>query len=355
VTFDPHYLSSITGLNRVIVADLPGLDADARGKRGYELASAYALCQLIRPHAAELGLPADALDDERRLPVLFDRCFESADERIRALAESIHERYARNLAYLLLTLVRGDPANRDARPELHFSYWDYWSQIETVWLAGGLLSGHLRDGLTEQLERHFAKAQTPAPALHLSPYGDAAVLVGAACCVRADQRHAPALDFGGSYVKRAIALYRGSELAELRRLPNVSSQFREAGQTRALFGFMVDTIAETYQAAGDQMSAIIPVSIAAYVVDGQPHEQQVGMYAALRTLSDNAETLLSGAVSDRLKQHITIQLLHDGTAAASAYPADGHTAVITVGTALGVGFPLPENTHHSLAESFRIV
>jgi hypothetical protein len=355
IPFDPRYLSSITGLNRVIVADLPGLEAEVRGKRGYELVSAHALCQLIRPHAAELGLPADALDDERLLPVLFDRCFESDDAPVRALAESIRDRYARNLACLLLTLKRGDPANRAVRPEVHASYWDYWAQIQTVWLAGGLLSGHLRDGLTDRLAQHFAELNTPAPELHVSPYPDSAVLVGAACCVDADAGRALALDFGGSFVKRALASYRGRELLELRRLPALPAQFMRDGETGALFGFMVDTITQTFRGIEPPVSDVVPVSIAAYVQGGQPHEQQHGAYANLRALSDNAETLLSAAVSDRLKRRIRIRLLHDGAAAASACPADGHTAVITLGTALGLGFPLPENAHHSLAETFRIV
>jgi hypothetical protein len=355
IPFDPHDLSSVTGLNRVIVADLPGLEDDVRGKRGYELVSAHALCQLIRPHAAELGLPADALDNERLLPVLFDRCFESDDGPVRALADSIRDRYVRNLAYLLLTLKRGDPANRAIRPEVHASYWDYWGQIQTIWLAGGLLSGHLRDGLIERLARHFEEVNTSAPELHISLYPESAVLVGAACSIDADGERALVLDFGGSYVKRAVATYKGRELTELRRLPALPAQFMQEGETRALFGFMVDTIAQTVQEIEPPVSSVVPVSIAAYVQGGQPHEHQHGAYANLRALSDNAETLLSHEVSDRLNRRISIRLLHDGTAAASAFPADGHTAVITLGTALGLGFPLPENAHHSLAESFRIV
>jgi hypothetical protein len=196
---------------------------------------------------------------------------------------------------------------------------------------------------------------TSAPELHISLYPESAVLVGAACSIDADGERALVLDFGGSYVKRAVATYKGRELTELRRLPALPAQFMQEGETRALFGFMVDTIAQTVQEIEPPVSSVVPVSIAAYVQGGQPHEHQHGAYANLRALSDNAETLLSHEVSDRLNRRISIRLLHDGTAAASAFPADGHTAVITLGTALGLGFPLPENAHHSLAESFRIV
>ena len=44
-------------------------------------------------------------------------------------------------------------------------------------------------------------------------------------------------------------------------------------------------------------------------------------------------------VSAELDRRISVKLLHDGTAAATTYAGERHTAVITIGTALGIGFP----------------
>jgi hypothetical protein len=46
-------------------------------------------------------------------------------------------------------------------------------------------------------------------------------------------------------------------------------------------------------------------------------------------------------VGAELGEAIDVSLVHDGTAAATTYAGASNAAVITVGTALGVGFPPP--------------
>ena len=45
----------------------------------------------------------------------------------------------------------------------------------------------------------------------------------------------------------------------------------------------------------------------------------------------------------QLGSDIDVSLIHDGTAAATAYAGAKHTAVVMMGTALGIGFPPPAN------------
>jgi hypothetical protein len=75
--------------------------------------------------------------------------------------------------------------------------------------------------------------------------------------------------------------------------------------------------------------------------DGQPYQRQGGAYTGLRLISPHVQRALSEAVGAQLGLPIAIRLLHDGTAAAANFAGQPHTAVILLGTALGVGFAPP--------------
>ena len=145
--FDPYNLTPTASLNRLRIVDLPGLSlpADVKGKIGFELVSASFVCQQIREHAVELQLSTDELaQDERQLPIVLDRCFQSVDPSVRVAAQAIAMKLGRNLAYLLLTLKRGDEVNRAARDDWDNSNWDYWSRIRLVRFGDGLVRGSLQ-------------------------------------------------------------------------------------------------------------------------------------------------------------------------------------------------------------------
>ena len=134
--FDPAHLTPPISLNRVIVADLPGIDVDAgvTGKNGYELVSSYALAGLIRRHAEALNL--DPAQPDHVLNRALDDCL-VRESPAAEVAETIARRIGRNLGYLLLALRRGDAVNRAARDEWDDSYWAHWATIRQVWLGGG--------------------------------------------------------------------------------------------------------------------------------------------------------------------------------------------------------------------------
>jgi hypothetical protein len=346
---DPYHLTPAASLNRLRIVDLPSMvvDAEVKGKTGYDLVSAHAVCDLIRQHSAELKLSSEDLaKDERQLPLILDSCLGSDDSEVREAAGAIATRIARHLGYILLTLHRGDAVNREARADWDDSYWNYWRSIQTVRFGGGLVSGHLGQLMIPGLLAAFFEdmAADDAPTILLTDYGTMLPLVGAARLVSSDQPGAVVLDFGGSFVKRAYAVYEGGALFEQRRMPSIPTQATGDGQTQVLFDFMTSVIAETWRElanAGLSAATEIPVSMAAYINNGQPEERQGGAYAALRTLSDNVQTALSEAVSVQVGIPIAIHLLHDGSAAAITYAGEKHTAVLMLGTAIGVGFPPP--------------
>ncbi len=361
-SLNPDRLTPSASLNRVRIVDLPGvaLESSVKGKTAYELLSAQALADYLRDHTDALGLDA-GLSDKVRMPVAFDRCFEADDERIRAAAEEAAGHFGRGLGYLILTLNRGDAANRRAREEWDDSYWAYWAGIREIWLGGGLVSGHLGRRLRQHAQAVLAEAGVLDCTLHLSAYPAALPLVGAARCFSPESQAGLVFDFGHSYIKRACALYESGTLAALRLLSPLATGWAgfaedSAGQGRRWAERIIDAMADTWQATHITGRAPVMVaSIASYVVDGQPAAYDRGIYAQLRTLSDNLARWLAQQIGERVGCPVEISLLHDGTAAARTYAGTAHAAVIMMGTALGVGFPPRTDELRSLSPAFQVL
>src|SRR5689334_23376361 len=117
---DPLRLTPSASLYRARTVDLPGLQTtdDVRGRSGYELISARALCALIRSQAHVLRLSdAELALADRELPIRFNACFESPDDRVHKTARVIGETLGRRMGCLLAMLKCGDPINRAARAD----------------------------------------------------------------------------------------------------------------------------------------------------------------------------------------------------------------------------------------------
>jgi hypothetical protein len=143
-------------MNRVRIIELSGVDMpDAvRGRTGFDLLSAAALTARVREKTAVLGLPDDVADVLRA----FDGCFTSTSPTIQAAAREIGREYGQNLAYLLLTLKRGDDVNRTARPDWDARHWQWWADIEQVIVGGGLVAGHLGNTAVSHAQTILQKA-----------------------------------------------------------------------------------------------------------------------------------------------------------------------------------------------------
>lgn len=96
------------------------------------------------------------------------------------------------------------------------------------------------------------------------------------------------------------------------------------------------------------------VSVAAYIRDGNPLLTQAGVYMQTNLITDNLERELSHRVGAELGTEIHVKLLHDGTAAATTYAGEAHTAVISMGTALGIGFPGSDTGLRPVRDGLRV-
>lgn len=332
-------------LNRVRVFEVPGERVPPDGVFGYALLGYRAVRGLVEARAADLRL---ALDEDGMLR-RFDGCFVAGDAVVRDTAVAIARQVGRRMAALLTTLLTAEPRSRAVRPEWTDAHWRYWQSIQNVWLGGGLMAGHMG----------VIAAETTTGLLHgrgltqltVRRADDAATLPlrGAASLVGPGVTAVPVLDFGQTAIKRALAQLDDGRVAALEPLPDVPTgaaslarPAQDLGEIAALANRLVDLMARTYRtcaAAGFPVGTEMAAAMACYLRRGQPPPDEMSFYGRLQRLTDNVAGFLETRVAAELGRPVRLHLVHDGTAAAQVFAGQPHTAVITLGTALGIGFP----------------
>jgi len=350
--FDPERLTPNASLNRVVINDLPGvaLEPGVKGKRAYDLLAAGSIATAIHENTSSLGIHGAQEMTDGALLRRFDHCFIADDPSVRATAEGIARRFGRSLAYVILTLKRGDPVNRQERPDWDDSVWDFWTSRHRIRLGGGVLAGRLGPNLCDVARQTLHEHDMGGLALHLAEYPSLLPLIGVARRLPCENGKGLVFDFGGSLVKRGVASFADGRLVALRTLTPVPAPaiILEPGdaytieQAQTIGEAMVQVMADTCQSIRDDEVLLAPtfgVSVAAYVRDGRVLPRQFGTYATLYALPERTDMWLAQQVGARLENKYRIDLIHDGTAAAQVYVGTPQSAVIMLGTALGVGFP----------------
>ncbi len=359
------YSPPTSSVNRVVIVDLPGLpiDAEVRGKQAYHLLSVPALIRYARLDADALDLPQTFREGDpesawlrRELPLWVDGRLSSADDSVRTAAQALARRLGRNLGYLLATLHRGDEVNRAARSDWSATEWQHWQRVQRVWLGGGVVSGDLGDKMVHHA-RTVLEETGCAIAIDKTPYPRHMATLGAGRFMPRPAepetcQRGLVLDFGQTSVKRAILTYRGNDLVRADQLATQPVVWRWRNSPVAALDLdpheVLDLVAGTLceslalsERVGLPVGPDVVVSIAAYVRGGELLGN--GGYARMRQLAEDVRPLIADRVSATCGRRIRIAIVHDGTAAAAVHAgemADGaESAVIVVGTALGVGFP----------------
>ncbi len=363
-SLNPQQLTPAASLNRVPLLGLDSWEPGLADKTAYDLLSLQALTDELVQHAQELGLSSDPAE-RALLPHLFGRCFEAQEPSIRASSEAIARRFGRRLGYLIKTLKRGQPRDRQARPDWDDSYWHHWSDILQIRLGGGLAAGQLGQRLCAAAQAVIDEHVMTTCRLQVATWPVLLPLIGCARSSPATDGTTLVFDFGQSFVKRASASYRDGKLLTLRLLPAIpvswdticpSSQ-TEREQAQSVAEYMSNVMAGAWQDAAqhglDHSTALI-ASIASYIIDNQPLARQGGPYALLRLLPDNAGDWIAVKSSGYVGRQLALSLLHDGTAAARTYAGEEHAVVIMLGTALGIGFPPAAHTLHLVDPCFKV-
>jgi hypothetical protein len=347
-------------LNRIRLVELPGglLPPEIKGRLAYELLSRPALEALIRQRATDLRLHSN----EPNLPLSFDRCFTVSSPMVRDSAQGIACEYGRRLGYLLLTLKRGDLVNRMARPEWQAHHWAYWHAVDHIWVGGGLVSGHLGPVAIRQAQEVLARAGVPHFQVRLVPNAMALPLLGAARYASPEAQVALLFDFGQTLVKRALAIYEQGCVTDLILLASIDSPcqtFLTNDTSPSVIEKQVDAMLQLMSQSwdevrlmGEEPDKVMLASLACHMFQGQPYPSEMGCYGRIQLLTPNLPKYLSASLSQRLRLPVEIRLVQDGTAAATAVAGRSGTAVLVLGTAIGIGFPPPVDGLRSLGPKF---
>ncbi len=333
---DPYNLTPNASINRVVFMSAPGLPEAWQCKTAFQVIGRDSLLQRINAAFPELAALPDPIPafNEQYLAQEHPSALKIADEMGRALG------------CLLLIVKLGEAANRAARDQWDDSYWTHWSSIQHVILGGGLMAGLLG----KYMRAKAAAMLNGLMSLAIATYPAALPLIGTARMATEANESAWVFDFGGTNIKRAYAIYINRELVKLEQLPSIFIPVFD--DVNSLFDFMIQAIVSTISTSTAKETIFINASIANYVHNC--HLAPDTPYSRLRVLGEDLCQLFSKAVGQQLSHPINMTFVHDGTAAAKTYAGATATAVITIGTALGVGFPPPQQSLRPLSENFSI-
>ena len=353
--FDPYHLRPSASLNRRQIIALPGVEAEIIGKTGYEVASRPALIALIQAQAGVLGLEnVDPADYPQHLNALLG----SSNASLRIASKAVAVQHGKRVGYLIASILLSSAGLTSPLEPWEAEYLKYWrEQVDCIVLGGGLSNGRMGQVIRGAVEGGLVSCGLPEISIQVCEHPSYLPLVGAARSLPPGEgRVAVVADFGGTRLKRGIAFYgEGAALQRLEILPSCDiAALTEAGKTAALAEEMIAILAETIKRAGalTTPNPKIMCSVAAYVEDGKPLNIDRGGYYALNRLSPDISGWFSAKISQASGIDVQVEFVHDCDAAAVALAGREKTAVLMLGSALGVGFVPPENACRPLAQGF---
>lgn len=349
-TDQTEYLTPRVSLNRAVMAKCPvkGIEEGLDGKRFKELFSPEALVAEMRRVSRYYGIDYSHLPDFA-LPRELDKALRSEDARYHQMAERVAQKYGNRLGLLLLTLKTGLPENRAARADWDDSCWEYWKDLDTVILLGGLASSLLGRHFKAQVQDVFDHAGVKPYNIMLFENGSYLGVMGLGQRMMEDDSAALVLDLGQTFFKRAVLKKSGGIISGINTFDSLPSRymqipFDDEGDKLAyavdLHHYMLNIIASTFKEASENtvLSDTILISIANYTHSGILNPTRGG-YAKLSLLAENYADLLEEQLSGELRRSIKVRLVHDATATALYFADIPNAVCITLGTGFGVGFP----------------
>jgi len=356
VVFDPLRLTKAASLNRTVLADLAGADADLVGRHAYDLQRLEALESL----AAEHGIYAvQRTDVPRRLRAALGSGDLAEVDRARRVVAVFGQR----LGHLVATLRLGDDdasawrTAYEGASSWRTAYCQHWRSVDRVWLGGGVVAA-LGGRLLQSARAEARRLGVDDSTLDLAPHPDVLALVGAARTRATPAPRSIVLDFGYSSVKRGIAHFQGGTLHRLevlRGLPLGPLGLGSQSTADEVMHAVIGVIRATFQEAQDNdpaasLDAEVGVSLATYLTDRRPFPSS----ELYDLLTDVDLDMLTAELTRSTGVPLHVRFIHDGTAAAAALPSNGREGIIVLGTSLGAGFTLPDQRRLPLAADLEV-
>ncbi len=275
--------------------------------------------------------------------------------------------YGQKLGYFFVMLIQGDEGNRNARRgdfKWSAEQWCFWSTIRNVALAGGVIAGRFGEIAINEANRLLQSLNINLQ-LHRFIYYRHISLIGLSRII--NSRHNPILlfDFGKTSVEIGCAFYKDNYVNAIQIIANepshcdsIKSKNVSKQHLRDFANHIVDIIEKYWHLTLNNtpnLSPVIGLSMGCTIVQGNLSLQFTGIYGKLRKIIQNFPYWLRIELYKRNISICHIYVHNDGDCAAYALNPDEYDAVVTLGTALGLGFTKPKNNgFFNLAETFQL-
>ena len=174
-------------------------------------------------------------------------------------------------------------------------------------------------------------------------------VMGCATLIKESYKSNLIFDFGQTRIKRSLITVKNKEIVDEVFMQSCDSKYMKYGikdeeerrqEGIKLHEYVKTIIIDTYNELKDYSNVgnEIIISIASYIIDGKLNDHRGG-YAKLSLVSDYYEQYLSEELEKELKKPIKVKFVHDGTAIALRFKEYKNSVCLSLGTAIGVGFP----------------
>lgn len=332
--FDSQRLTVDAGINRLVLAGSSGIPDRLVGRQAHDILSADSIAALCADHG--VAVRREAIADD------LGAALRAADPYLRRAARDAAAEVGLRLACVLATLRDPATALAQGRNPRRRACLRHWTTVDEVHLAGGLLAGRVGPVVVDETNAAIGRIGVPTRAA-LMPWPAWAGLIGAARRLGTRDGEVLAMDFGGSRVKSALVRVPRGGTAELTPLTATRVPFEPLDHPprQALEDLLTAVLVSAAHDVRNMGASVGTVAIAvACYLDGDGRCAASGVYGNLPDLADRARRR---RMEDLFGRPVDIGVFHDGTAAAASIPGPGGSpgAVLALGSALGVGFPLP--------------
>jgi hypothetical protein len=336
--FEKRRLRPDASLNRLVVSEHVGAPPKIVGTEARSLLSAAAVRTLGTAHGLSLA-PRSVADD-------LSRAYESEVPGRRRAAVTVMAEIGRRLAWVLATLHAPSTAGDQGWSPWRQDYLRYWATVGEVGIAGGLVAGPVGPAVVDATNSVLSRLGAPV-STRLVPRPEVAGMLGAARCAGVPDGTVVAADLGHSTAKSGLVRMCQGAVSGLHisQRTEVSLAPGTPVPAEQLERLLDDVLLVAGADAREHASSVdaIALSVASYLSEpaGPRPRKRGGTSSAYSEMPDLRTAGWTAKLQALFGRCLSVEILHDGTAAASSWspPSGSVSATVTLGTYLAVGFP----------------